>query len=125
MVLDALSFGFVPHSIYASPSAFYAPLGSTLQSELEKIPQTKFLSNELLQRASETEHSQGVIGLFQQPPQSLSAAPSFCVICDGIHDPGNLGSIIRTAYGLGVECVLAIGGVSCWVILIRVIYTLF
>lgn len=114
MVLDALSFGFVPHGIYASPSAIHAPLGSKLQSELERVSQAHFLSDELLQRVSDTEHSQGVIGLFQQPPQTLPTAPSFSVICDSLHDPGNMGSIIRTAYGMGVECVLAIGGVSCW-----------
>jgi tRNA G18 (ribose-2'-O)-methylase SpoU len=37
------------------------------------------------------------------------------LICDRIRDPGNLGTMIRTSYALGVDAVVVIEGCDAWV----------
>jgi TrmH family RNA methyltransferase len=63
---------------------------------------------DVLRAASETEASQGVIAVLKLPqpqfpnPDSLT----FVLIPDQIRDPGNLGTLIRTAAAAGVEAAL-------------------
>ncbi len=66
----------------------------------------------------DTDHSQGVIGIFEQPTISpeflfthLKENPSSVVlVLDDLQDPGNLGTIIRTAAWFEVDAVIASGG---------------
>lgn len=50
----------------------------------------------------------GVCGAFDMPISTLSLpiTATLIVICDGIKDPGNLGTIFRTSYGLGVDALV-------------------
>ncbi len=67
---------------------------------------------------SDTEHSQGVIGIFEQPtisPEFLftrlkEKSSSAVLVLDDLQDPGNLGTIIRTAAWFEVDAVIASGG---------------
>lgn len=43
-----------------------------------------------------------------------SLAPSL-VVCDGVADPGNMGTIIRTSYGMGMGGVVTVQGCDPWV----------
>lgn len=69
---------------------------------------------------SDTEHSQGVIGIFEQPTLSFDALlkaleekPSSVVIAlDDVQDPGNLGAIIRSAAWFNVDALVASGGTA-------------
>ena len=45
----------------------------------------------------------GILALVKTPQLSLPDAPSFALMLEDIQDPGNLGSILRTAAAAGVE----------------------
>lgn len=65
------------------------------------------LEGELFEALSETVHSQGCLGVAEMPllePRSLDG--SLILALDQIRDPGNLGTILRTADAAGVEGVL-------------------
>ena len=47
----------------------------------------------------------GILALVKTPQLSLPDAPSFALMLEDIQDPGNLGSILRTAAAAGVEVV--------------------
>ncbi|MBI3005062.1 MAG: RNA methyltransferase [Ignavibacteriales bacterium] len=63
-----------------------------------------------LRQISDTVHAQGIIALVHQkkydPSQLIKGRPRVLVVTDGIADPGNLGSILRTADWFGVDAAL-------------------
>ncbi len=72
-----------------------------------------------LASAAETESPQGVLGLARIPATGLDdiALPESLrlLILDAVQDPGNVGTIVRTAAALGAHAVLALPGtVDLW-----------
>lgn len=60
----------------------------------------------LMAEVSDTEAPQGILAVLKQTPLALPQHPTFILICDQIRDPGNLGTILRTAEATGVDGVL-------------------
>jgi RNA methyltransferase, TrmH family len=81
-----------------------------LFSRLEKknIP-LHYLKNSLFEKISDTESSQGiaaaVLKIKQGGTEKLMNSKTIIVL-DRINDPGNLGTIIRTAYWFGIDAVI-------------------
>jgi RNA methyltransferase, TrmH family len=61
---------------------------------------------EVLRAASETESSQGVVAALKLEPFPVPEKLDFVLIPDQIRDPGNLGTLIRTAAAAGAQAVL-------------------
>lgn len=64
----------------------------------------------LFDEFSDTETTQGVLAVSHLPEFERSAEPTFVLVLDAIADPGNLGTILRTAVAGGVEGVLLAPG---------------
>lgn len=64
------------------------------------------VAGDLLQSASDTETSQGILAVLELDTLPLPESPNFLLIPDQIRDPGNLGTLIRTAAAAGVQAVL-------------------
>lgn len=60
----------------------------------------------LLKSVSDTENSQGILALLDNSPLPMPNSPDFLLILDKIRDPGNLGTLIRTAAAAGVDAVI-------------------
>lgn len=101
-----------PVHLLATSRAFSSPLGEKLYRRVSSLPCLDIVSESVLASISETVHSQGVVAAFRMPPPltSLPSNASLLVICDGVSDPGNLGTILRTSFGLGVDAVLLTEG---------------
>lgn len=63
------------------------------------------VSGDLLQAVSETETSQGILAVLELTALPLPDLTNFILIPDQIRDPGNLGTLIRTAAATGVQAV--------------------
>jgi TrmH family RNA methyltransferase len=66
---------------------------------------------DLFRDISDVETPQPVIGVFAIPEPKMPAKPSVVVALDGVQDPGNIGSILRTCRAANVEAVLLSKGV--------------
>ncbi|HET9587674.1 MAG TPA: RNA methyltransferase [Anaerolineales bacterium] len=73
---------------------------AVLQVEVEEA------SGDLLQNVSETETPQGILAVLKFNQIPIPGTPDFVLIPDQIRDPGNLGTLLRTAAGAGVQAVL-------------------
>jgi TrmH family RNA methyltransferase len=67
--------------------------------EVEQVPDA------LLNAISKTEASQGLLAVLDYSPLVLLHPLDFALIADSIRDPGNLGTLLRTAAAAGVQAV--------------------
>lgn len=62
--------------------------------------------------------SEGVVAVARRPDLSLAALPRpaspVYLVVDGVEKPGNLGAILRSADGAGVDGVIVCGGTDLW-----------
>ena len=81
--------------------------GNALVAELQsRGVETEIVANNLMQSISETETSQGILAVLDHVQLPVPQALSFVLIIDQIRDPGNLGTLLRTAAAAGVQAVL-------------------
>jgi TrmH family RNA methyltransferase len=89
---------------------FSPELGARGQALVEQLQaagvEVEPVAPELLKTASETEASQGLIAVLKLRDLPLPPALDFVLIPDQIRDPGNLGTLLRTAAAAGVQAVL-------------------
>ena len=64
----------------------------------------------LMDSISGTDSPQGVLAVMRMKHQSLPENADFVIIADGIQDPGNLGTLFRTAAAAGAGAVLLMPG---------------
>ena len=100
--------------VYVSTGAMEVERISTFlkQCDTKDIPVFP-VEEKVFEKVSETVNSQGIIGIGSQPNwtiENLAQGETFIVLLDGIQDPGNLGTIIRTCHGAGVGGILTTKG---------------
>ena len=64
------------------------------------------VSASLMKSISETETPQGILAVLELTNLPIPNLPTFILIPDQIRDPGNLGTLLRTAAAAGVQAVL-------------------
>lgn len=65
---------------------------------------------EVFDALSATENSQGILAVYEQQNYDIPDQLDFALIVDQIRDPGNLGTLMRTAWAGGVQLVLLTAG---------------
>ncbi len=61
------------------------------------------VSEEVIKAASDTKTPQGILAILPLKPLLLPAETDFLMIADEIRDPGNLGTLLRTAQAAGAD----------------------
>lgn len=94
--------------------------GKTLQNaEIYQGAEVIGLSEKLFEKLAQTETSQGVIGVIKKSSETqeaiekrVLAKSTNVVILDRLQDPGNIGTIIRTAEAVGYKGVVVLKGTA-------------
>jgi TrmH family RNA methyltransferase len=68
------------------------------------------VSETVMKAISATETPQGILVVLKLQSPNIPAQPTFLLVLDGVRDPGNLGTILRSAAAAGVQVVLLAPG---------------
>ena len=77
-----------------------------VESLKSKGNDVELVSENLMKAVSETEAPQGILAVLQDSELPIPHSLNFVLIPDQIRDPGNLGTLLRTAAATGVQVVL-------------------
>ncbi len=111
MVEEAL--GYVPDRVEAFlVSDVFAQKNQEFLHKLDESGKNVYTAKErLFQDVCDTETPQGVAAVLRMPEEEQSLDDKdFLLVLDGVSEPGNLGTIIRTAEAAGVDGVLLLKG---------------
>ena len=119
-VEELLRSGLKVRGALVAPQLAAAPRGQALRSALSQSQvEVTEVSEKDFRSAAETDSPQGVIAIGEVPVRSLdtleTAAGCRILVLDGVQDPGNVGTILRTAAALGATATVALPGtVDLW-----------
>lgn len=119
-VEELIRSSLVVRGVLVTPQFIESARGAALQSLIADLRITlEPVSERDLASAADTETPQGVVAVAETPEHQLSsirrAGVARIVVLDGVQDPGNAGTIVRTAAALGASGVVALPGtVDLW-----------
>ena len=107
LIQDALSTGVRPSTVFYTPEfEKKSPATAALMKKLEKISECLICTAQALNPLSNTVTPQGIVATVPQPELPLPNNPTLTLILDQVRDPGNVGTLLRSAEAAGVEQVL-------------------
>ena len=95
LVADAVKYG-------AEIAAVYAYANQTV------------VSDRVFAKMSDTVNSQGILAVVDKPAQDCRLPNGNCLVLDGLQDPGNVGTLLRTAVACGFGDVYAVNCVDIY-----------
>lgn len=111
LIEDALSAGVRPHCFFFSRPSDIASIN--VPTGEDAVPIYKIMYKEM-KMWSDLVTCPGVIGIFNIPSPNVVEPPEeampLTIICDNVRDPGNLGSVLRVAAGVGSSKVILTKG---------------
>lgn len=106
LVLDAWEAGLCPQTLYLTAGA-WSRSADELAPLCDRAEQTVWLAEELAARVGDTQSPQGVFAVCHRPapgPDGVQLkGDGRYLLLYRVRDPGNLGSILRTAAALGAD----------------------
>ncbi len=111
IVRDIAGRGYKPESVLICGDVANVPKKREFLSWLEeaRIPLYETGKKEF-DRISALQHSQGILAVMTKKKRitesSLGSGRRLIVFCDGIQDPGNLGTIFRTGVAFGADAII-------------------
>jgi RNA methyltransferase, TrmH family len=105
LVEEAITSGWVIQELYISDKL--SGRGKSLLTNQSVSDSTIYqVTDEVMADLSDTETPQGITAVLRQHEMVLPARLDFLLVMDAIRDPGNVGTILRTASAAGVNAVL-------------------
>ena len=112
-VLDGAHLVQVYEGGIGAPQQLWVSESGLKNNEIKQLvnntssPQVLLLADRLFDQLSQVATPTGIIAVVKTPrPRPAPADMTACVLLEGIQDPGNVGSILRTAAAAGVRHVL-------------------
>jgi len=118
LVEDALASGAKVVALLASEDAAEADgarrllaLAAERRADVEVVPRAAF------DDLADTETPTGMLAVVEWEPLALDRLPpprpdALALVLDGVQDPGNVGTMIRTSHALGAWCTIALDGTA-------------
>ncbi len=108
---EALTSGWLPKLVLHT--AELSPRGQELLGKFHEAGcEVEGITPALLNSLSGTESPQGILAVLPMCELPIPAEPTFLLIADAIRDPGNLGTLLRSAAAAGVQGVILAPGTT-------------
>jgi TrmH family RNA methyltransferase len=117
LVEEAVAAGIPLHGAAVSPALETTARGHSLKSDLSaRGIRLQEMSDAELADLADTEQPQGIVAVIEPRRwrlQDIAVGPGSAVlVLDAVQDPGNVGTMLRTALGLGAAGVVALKGTA-------------
>jgi RNA methyltransferase, TrmH family len=117
LVEEALATGTVVRGAAVSPALEATTRGQTLKATLaSRGIKVEEVDDAQLDALTDTEHPQGITAVIEPKKWGLAEirlSPGMtALVLDAVQDPGNVGTMLRTALGLGAVGVVALKGTA-------------
>jgi RNA methyltransferase, TrmH family len=117
LVEEAIAAGVTLQGVVLSPALESTTRGKALKGTLaERGVRLEELTDPEIEAIADTEHPQGVIAVIEPRRWSLGdvrmSPGSAILVLDGVQDPGNVGTMLRTALALGSAGLVALKGTA-------------
>lgn len=117
LVEDGLRSGFVPRLVaYKGTISQRASETLDFAWDVKKDTKSGFpilqIEDRLFDELTDTEASQGIMAVFDIPEAHLPEEPDFLLLLDQVRDPGNMGTVLRSAEAAGVQGVFLLPGTT-------------
>ena len=106
--------------VLCGPQLIDSARGAHLRAAIERAGlEVSDVSEREFASAATTDSPQGVLAIVEVPERTLarfeSREPIRLLVLDAVQDPGNLGTLLRTAHALGIDATVALPGtVDVW-----------
>lgn len=112
---EYLKFNAAPQTIIVSEK-FSQSLGyKKLKKELNAETEGLEVPDDLLAKIAPTKTPSGILSIIKTPPPyPISHAPTKILLLDHLQDPGNVGTIIRSAVAAGFEAIYTLQTCEIW-----------
>jgi TrmH family RNA methyltransferase len=117
LVEEALAGGISIRGAAVSPTLESTIRGKTLKASLaQRSVHLENVAEGELEALADTEHPQGVVAVIEPKRWKLEdirlERGGAILVLDGVQDPGNVGTMLRTAMGLGASGLVALKGTA-------------
>ena len=107
---EALESDFEVVHIFISAKGESKFESSSVKNKLQENTKVYSLSDSLFKGICDTDNPQGIIAVVRNKPVEIKYDHGFYMLADKIQDPGNMGTIIRTAHAAGALGVIITKG---------------
>jgi len=117
LVEEAVAADVKLRGAVVSPALEGTPRGQALKASLAgRGVRLEEVTLAELDALADTEHPQGIVAVFEPKAWTLEeirvGRGATVLVLDGVQDPGNVGTMLRTAWALGVAAVIALKGTA-------------
>lgn len=110
---EALRAGAVVRAVFVAPDL--PPRGRAVVQawQAQGVPVYR-VTGAVMAALSATETPPGLLAVVALAPRAWPARPDWVLVLDGVRDPGNLGTLLRTAWAAGVDGVALVDCADPW-----------
>jgi TrmH family RNA methyltransferase len=110
-VEEGIQAGIQPAFLFHTPAVMDLPRARSILSRAEQQgAKIKAVSEPVMAAMADTVTPSGILAVFPMLPASVPSPLTWALVLDGLRDPGNLGTILRSALAARIQLVLTTAG---------------
>lgn len=113
LIEESIKGGAEVVHIFMTPDFFNGTEGKVICELLIELTKISLVEEKILAEVTDTVNPQGVVAVVEEPGYKINEVledSKLLLVLDRIQDPGNMGTIIRTAVAAGVDGIIVLKG---------------